>query len=167
MRRIIGKSVVLAVLLSAATASANPPPGVMAFVRDKKLTRYRIALPDLNRDGHPEALVYAVASADGGGQANFCGSGGCLLYVLSLTANGYRKVTAITITRPPIRVLPSMSHGWQDISVRVAGGGINPGYEARLRFNGRSYPSNPSMPPATRKGESGGEEVISVGQGDW
>lgn len=167
MRRIIGKSVVLAALLSAATASASPPPGVMAFVRDKKLTRYRIALPDLNRDGHPEALVYAIASRDGDGQANFCGSGGCLLYVLFLTANGYRKVTAITITRPPIRVLRTMSHGWQDISVQVAGGGISPRYEARLRFNGRTYPSNPSMPPATRKNQPGGKEVISVVQGDW
>jgi hypothetical protein len=45
--------------------------------------------------------------------------------------------------------LPTKTNGWHDIGVFVAGGGINPGYVARLRFNGHSYPSNPSVPPAT------------------
>jgi hypothetical protein len=37
-----------------------------------------------------------------------------------------------------------------DIGVWVQGGGIQPGYEAVLRFNAHEYPKNPSVPPARR-----------------
>jgi hypothetical protein len=62
----------------------------------------------------------------------------------------YRLITRVTITQTPVRVLNSRSHGWHDIGVWVQGGGIQPGYEALLRFNGRTYPTNPSVPPAQR-----------------
>ena len=143
-------------IMSAAPASAVAPPGVIAFVQDHKLTRYRVALSDLNRDGHSEALIYAMATSDGRGNADLCGSGGCNLYVLSLTQAGYREVSNTAITQLPIRVLPSISHGWHDLGVQVAGGGIVPGYEARLGYDGHGYPSNPSVPPAIRlKGNIG------------
>ena len=69
---------------------------------------------------------------------------------LVLTPEGasYRVVTKIRITRPPIRVLATSSHGWHDIGVWVQGGGIQRGYEAKLQFDGKTYPSNPSSPPA-------------------
>lgn len=153
------KAMTAIVLLIATATSAAPPPGVTAFVRDHRLTRYKVALTDLNGDGRPEALVYAMATA-GAGDADLCGSGGCLLYVLSLTAKGYRQVTAVSISRPPIRVLPTRSHGWHDLAVFVAGGGILPGYEARLRFDGRGYPSNPGVLPATRLEGGAGKVVI-------
>jgi hypothetical protein len=149
-------------LASATAASARVPSGVTAFVRDHKLTRYRVALSDLNNDGHPEALIYAMAMADGGGQTDLCGSGGCDLYILSLTRTGYRVVTTTTITQLPIRVLASISHGWHDLGVQVAGGGIIPGYEARLRFDGHRYPSNPSVPPAIRLKGSSGKVLIKA-----
>jgi hypothetical protein len=144
-------------------AQAPIPDGLAASIRDKKLTRYDYALADLNGDGHPEALVYAIASTDGGGQADFCGSGGCWLYVLALRPTGYRRISAISITRPPIRVLSSVSHGWHDLSVLVAGGGILPGYRARLRFDGKTYPLNPGMAPAQPiKGRERGRTVIAA-----
>jgi hypothetical protein len=151
------------IMLPCATAalSAKPPQGVTAFIQDQHLTRYSVALVDLNSDNRPEALIYAMANADGRGQANLCGSGGCDLYVLSLTPTGYRQVTNITITNPPIRVLPTIKHGWHDLGVLVAGGGIISGYEARLRFDGRTYPSNPTVPPATRLKSAAGKQVIS------
>lgn len=143
------------VVLAGALAAVAPPTpeGVAAFVWDKHLTRYRIALSDLNDDGRPEALVYALANDEAaaqGNEANLCGSGGCLLHVLSLTPTGYGRITAISITQPPVRVLPTRSQGWRDLGVRVAGGGILPDYDVRLRFDRRRYPSNPSMPPAVR-----------------
>ena len=152
-------AVVTIALSSIAAAGAVTPPGVAAFVRDHRLTRYSVALVDLNGDGRVEALVYAMDSA-GGRSGDLCGSGGCDLYILSLTATGYRQVADIAITRPPIAVLPTISHGWHDLGVRVAGGGIVSGYEARLRFNGRSYPSNPTIPPATRLEGDSGKVVI-------
>ena len=146
-------------LISAAAANAATPPGVTAFVRDHHLARYTVALSDLNGDGRLEALIYAMATT-GGGDADLCGSGGCKLYVLSLTSTGYRSVTNISISRPPIRVLPMTTNGWHDLGVLVSGGGIIPGYEARLRFNGQKYPSNPSTALATHLKGSAGKVVI-------
>ncbi|QEH96807.1 hypothetical protein [Gluconobacter thailandicus] len=150
-----GAGIMALTILPSTTAIAAYPPGVTAFVRNHKLVRYTTALSDLDGDGHPEALIYALAIADDSQtpepfkEANLCGSGGCLLYVLSLTPTNYRVITKIPIVKLPVRVMSSISHGWHDLGVQVSGGGIIPGYEARLRFDGHSYPSNPSVPPAT------------------
>jgi len=162
MREIFTGTATAIALIVGTVASAATPPGVAAFVRDQKLTRYSLALTDLNGDGHPEALIYAMATTEGGGQSDLCGSGGCDLYVLSLTSTGYQQVTDISISRTPIRVLPTISHGWHDLGVVVAGGGIMHAYEARLRFDGHSYPSNPTTPPATRLRKKAGKTVISA-----
>ncbi|MET4897323.1 hypothetical protein RN629_09160 [Sphingomonadaceae bacterium jetA1] len=141
----------ISLILTMAMATQAPlPAGLAAFIRDKALSRYDYALTDLNGDGRAEALVYAIASTEGGGAANYCGSGGCELYVLSLRPRNYTVISAISITQLPVRVLPTITHGWHDLSVGVAGGGIARGYDARLRFDGRRYPTNPSMPPARR-----------------
>ncbi|MBF0871812.1 hypothetical protein [Gluconobacter japonicus] len=141
-------------------ASAADSAGVTAFIRDRHLTRYSVALSDLNGDKQSEALIYAMATTVGNGQADLCGSGGCTLYVLSLTPTGYRLVTSISVTRPPIRVLSSTTHGWHDLGVSVAGGGITARYEARLRFDGHRYPSNPTVPPETRATGKIGKIII-------
>ena len=60
----------------------------------------------------------------------------------------YKVLTKVSITRPPIRVLAKSSNGWRSLGVWVQGGGIQPGYEAELEFDGKTYPSNPSTPPA-------------------
>jgi hypothetical protein len=104
---------------------------------------YAAAYVDLNGDGAEEAVVYFESRS-------VCGSGGCKLYVLSSRRGFWRRVSGHTITRRPIRVLPTSHHGWRDISVFVAGGGILDGYHAALPFDGTTYPLNPSMPPARR-----------------
>jgi len=109
---------------------------------DDKTTRYLSAFVDLDGDGKNEAIVYLMGDTS-------CGSGGCNTLVLAREGAAWKVVNNITITRPPIRVLSSTSHGWRDISVWVRGGGILPGYEARLSYNGKSYPGNPSVPPAS------------------
>ena len=148
-------------LLGAATSSAKTTPGVVAFVKDHHLTRYSVVLVDLDGDKRPEALIYAMSTIAGGLQSDECGSGGCDLYVLSLTSTGYRQISDISITRPPIRVLPSITRGWHDLGVMVAGGGIINGYEARLRFDGGSYPTNPTVSPAVRVKAVVGKVVIA------
>jgi hypothetical protein len=70
------------------------------------------------------------------------------MLILASEGTSFKVVTETTITRPPIRVLATKSNGWHDISVLVAGGGIQPGYEAELSFDGKTYPSNPSVLPA-------------------
>jgi hypothetical protein len=105
--------------------------------------QFKSAFIDLKDDGRFDALVYISGPL-------WCGSGGCRLVILAPSKSTYRVITATTITWPPIRVLKSKTNGWHDIGVWVQGGGIQPGYEARLPFDGRAYPSNPSMPPARR-----------------
>jgi len=63
----------------------------------------------------------------------------------------------MTITHPPIRMLNGTSNGWHNLGVWVQGGGILPGYEAELRFDGKTYPNNPTVLPAqpAKKGLQG------------
>ncbi len=124
-----------------------------------KTTRYLYCFVDLNGDGTPEAIVYLAGR-------EWCGSGGCPTIILSRSGSSYRVVTWVLITRPPIRVLASASNGWRDLAVWVQGGGILRGYEAELRFDGKTYPINPSIPPAvplTRK--VAGDVVLPTSEG--
>ena len=102
--------------------------------------RYAVAFADLNADGRPEAIVYLLSSA-------YCGSGGCNLLILTPAGRGWRQVSELTIVNPPIRLLASASRGWRDLAATVAGGGAR-AHEVLLAFDGRSYPRNPSVPPA-------------------
>jgi len=115
---------------------------------------FSVAFVDLNNDGEDEAIVYFVGS-------HWCGSGGCNTLVLTRVNTSYRKISTITVSRLPIRVLSTMTNGWKDISVGVSGGGIINGYEARLRFNGKKYPSNPTIAPAKKLENPNGNIVIS------
>ena len=116
----------------------------------EKTTHYAAAFVDLKGDGTHEAIVYLMGP-------NWCGSGGCTSLILAPAGSSYRIITKTTITRLPIRALSTKTNGWRDLAVSVGGGGIQPGYETRLRFNGKKYPSNPSVPPAQklRKKEEG------------
>lgn len=101
---------------------------------------YRRAFVDLNADGKDEAIVYLSGRW-------WCGTGGCPTLILRPKDGSFRLITRVLITRPPIRLLNTTSNGWHDISVLVAGGGVST-HEARLQFNGKGYPMNPSVPPA-------------------
>lgn len=96
-------------------------------------TRFRATLIDLNGDGRREAVVLM----DG---PDWCGSGGCSLWVLTPRGRSWRMVTQATIMNPPIRVLPSRSHGWSELSAMVDDVD-GPHYEARLSVNGRLNPT--------------------------
>jgi hypothetical protein len=125
---------------------------------DDKTTRYVHTFFDLNSDGKDEAIVYLVGR-------EWCGSGGCSTLVLASEASSYKVVTELTVTQLPIRILPGTSNGWCNLGVWVQGGGIQPGYEAELRFDGKSYPENPTVPPARRlERKVTGKIVISASQ---
>ena len=137
----------IAISVVVALATAPLPSAATTFIKQRLgLTHYKNATADLNQDGRPEIFVYATDN---------CGSGGCDLYVLSPKAGTYRIVMLSSITQLPIRMLPTSTRGWRDIGVTVQGGGILVPYMARMRFNGRRYPSNPTVPPAVRVRPSG------------
>lgn len=174
MRLCFGRNVLSAVagvLLCAVTGTGQPVRApaedrrLKSFLQDyakpargsgDKTVRYRRAFIDLSGQRQPEAIVYLNG-------ADWCGSGGCTTLVLARLGLSYRLITKIPITRLPIRVLGTRSNGWHDIGVWVRGGGILPGYEADLSFDGRGYPSNPSVFPSrrSRPGEAG-VVVLSV-----
>lgn len=63
--------------------------------------------------------------------------------------------------RLPVRVLDSRSNGWRDLTVTVQGGGRIEPVEIELAFDGESYPTNPSVPPARPlQGAASGEILI-------
>lgn len=69
----------------------------------------------------------------------------------------------MTVVQLPIRVLESTANGWHDLGVWVQGGGIQPGYEAALSFDGRTYPRNPTVAPARRLEHPKGKILILRG----
>jgi hypothetical protein len=120
---------------------------------DKK-TRYVAAFQDLNGDGVPEAIVQLISG-------EWCGSGGCTLFVLKQKGGAWTEVSRSTISRPPIYVLSNLSNGWHSLGVWVQGGGIQPGYEAELDFDGHAYSLNPTVMPAHRlEGTPQGQVLI-------
>lgn len=106
-------------------------------------TRVRLAQADLDGDRQDEVIVYLEGQS-------WCGSGGCTALVLRRRGASYRIVTSMTIVRLPILVLNQVENGWKSLAVRVGGGGIRP-HEAVLPFNGKSYPTNPSVSPSRRQ----------------
>ncbi len=123
---------------------------------DDRQTQHIAAFVDLNGDGVPEAIVYVSGQ-------KWCGSGGCAALILSQAEGSWSIMTQLSVTRLPIRVLKNSSHGWRDLGVWVAGGGIVPGYEAGLAFDGKKYPGNPTVPPARRLTAGTPGEVVIGG----
>jgi hypothetical protein len=127
---------------AAASASVSRSDTVAGFIQQTlHVSRYNRADADLNGDGRNEVFVYVTDQGS-------CGSGGCNLVILSPQGTSYRVLLRSTVTQLPINLLPTSTHGWRDVGVTVAGGGIIRPYMARLRFNGSRYPSNPTVPPA-------------------
>ncbi len=128
---------------SPAAAQTGDTAGVERFLRaevEDREARYAVAFVDLNRDGRNEAIVHLLSRS-------MCGSGGCVTYVLTPARGGYRSVGRMTVSRTPVRLLATSSHGWRDLSVAYSGGGMRPG-AGRMRFNGTRYPGNPTVAPA-------------------
>ena len=139
----------------APSMAVAPADGAARFITGTlHLRHYRRADVDLNRDGRAETLVYAT-------DADRCGSGGCNLFVLARAGGSWRVVSDVSIARPPVTLLPTTTHGWRDLSVFVAGGGIIPGHAVRLRFDGRRYPGNPTVPPAVPLSGKAGRVLIA------
>ncbi|SHM80009.1 hypothetical protein SAMN05444266_11169 [Chitinophaga jiangningensis] len=102
---------------------------------DSNSRRFNIAVADLNNDGSNEIFV----KLNGG---YFCGSGGCT--VLLLNDQG-TVITKFTVTDTPVSVSANLTNGWKDLLL-PSNGKIHV-----VKYNGKAYPSNPSMQPAAGK----------------
>lgn len=66
----------------------------------------------------------------------FCGSGGCT--VLLLNPEG-ELITKFTVTEYPLLIADTFTMGWKDLILH------SQGKDHLMKFNGKAYPSNPSI----------------------
>jgi hypothetical protein len=147
---------------AAVDASASPTSAPQAEAADPALDKAiaetlgddaestRLVVRTVGEGDRRLALAYLMG-------LNWCGSGGCNLLILRPTAQGWESVGNVSRVSLPVRVLTTTSNGLPDLGVTVSGGGGPPAYEARLTFDGRTYPR---FPPDEAVTDAAGTVVI-------
>jgi hypothetical protein len=110
-------------------------------IEESDEVRYHYNRVDLNGDKKPEVLVFVFGRG-------MCGTSGCGALIFRARGRRYELLTEVGPARNPVIVSQHRSRGWNDLVMFVAGGGILPGYYAVLRFDGKTYPENPTVAPA-------------------
>ena len=88
-----------------------------------------------------------------------CGTSGCSSLILRPSGRSYKILGDIGAHRPPIRLLSTKHYGMPDFSVWVQGGGLQPGYQATVQFDGKEY-GNPTAPPSRKISDRLGQTLI-------
>lgn len=101
--------------------------------------RYYYNKVDLNGDGIDEIFVYLVGPS-------MCGTGGCSGAVFKQGGQEYSLLSKFSLVNNPVIISNSKTKGYRDIVMNVYGGGIE-SFFALLKYNGITYPSNPSIQP--------------------
>ena len=87
---------------------------------------------DLNGDGSNEIMVGLVGPY-------FCGSGGCTQYILDKNGN---VITVFSVADYPVIIGSNKTNDWNDLII------FSGGKNRLVKFDGKKYPSNPSVQPA-------------------
>lgn len=72
----------------------------------------------------------------------FCGTGGCNLLVWDASGGTLREIGDVPISWGPVRLLGERHNGRPVFGSWTQGGGIQPGYERAVRFDGSLYPKS-------------------------
>ncbi|MYL35168.1 hypothetical protein GLW08_03825 [Pontibacillus yanchengensis] len=115
--------------------------------------RYYYNRIDLNDDHNPETFVLLVGPY-------VCGTGGCSALILQKVDKQYKVISKFSLVRNPIIIRDKMTNGWNNILMYVAGGGEEPSYR-ELIFDGKTYPSNPSVQTKIENEEISGVGIIN------
>ncbi|WP_095012973.1 hypothetical protein [Tsuneonella mangrovi] len=170
LRTILPLAAAIGVAACSPSADDNPPPAkaalpasedarlesflIQQFVADAPVS-YRAGRVDLDGDGTDEVLAYV-------GGPMVCGSGGCPLLVLKDDGKDFKVLTQTSVTQLPVGVLDSRTNGMRDLWVTIGGGGAEGG-TVKLAWDGKSYPTNPTVDPATKIAKPG---IEVIGKGD-
>lgn len=100
-------------------------------------TRYYYNRVDLNDDNTPEVLVYISGRS-------ICGTSGCHALLFRKVKGKYELITHFGPARNSIIVSQTKTNGWRDLIFYNVGGGNMSGYYSLCRFDGQTYPSNPT-----------------------
>lgn len=106
--------------------------------------RYYYNKVDLNEDGIPEVFVFIVGPF-------VCGTGGCSATIFKEENGEYKTLSRLSLVRNPVIISNSKTNGYKDLIMYVAGGGIE-SFFAELKYDGSTYPSNPSIQPKVESG---------------
>ena len=102
-------------------------------------TRYFYNFVDLNGDKKNEVLVYVEGFVP-------CGTGGCPFLLLTQNDKGdFEMLNYFSPVRDGVVVSENKTKGWKDLIFQNSGGGIQRSYYSVCRFNGKSYPENPTV----------------------
>jgi hypothetical protein len=75
-----------------------------------------------------------------------CGTGGCRILIFKGVGKNYSLITEMSVSRPPVWVTSTKTQGWSDLIFYNSGGGTKPFYSL-LKFDGKTYPENPTVEP--------------------
>ena len=114
--------------------------------------RYFSSSIDLNGDSRDEIIVHLVGQT-------LCGSEGCDTLVFTPSGTNFQRVATIRLTHTPIRVSQRSTSGWRNLIVSVSGGGVRR-HDTELRYDGESYPSDPTTIPVRRWARTASDIVI-------
>ncbi|WP_425448275.1 hypothetical protein [Dethiothermospora halolimnae] len=121
-----------------------------ALIREFKLYEYKDNIRyyynkvDLNGDGKDEIFVYLVGPI-------VCGTGGCSAVIYREEDDEYILLSKFSLVNNPVIISNNKTNGYKDIIMHVAGGGVKSFY-AFLKYDGNTYPSNPSVQPKLERG---------------
>lgn len=136
-------------VLAKAAASRVPPPSKVA-------SRSVEGVP-----AHPRITFVYMSDR------HWCGSGGCTLLVLVPGETGLTEIGQVTLVHPPVIALDTQTNGMPDLAVSVRGD--NPGDGRKvviLAFDGRTYASNPTVPPARSASPDQIDGEIAISEAD-
>ena len=103
--------------------------------------RYTWDRVDLNGDGTPEVVAQVLGPM-------LCGTGGCPLLIFREPSPGRLElITRMSLFKDPLIVAARPHNGWSELITRVRVD-AGTGYYAELQYDGRTYPTNPSVAPA-------------------
>lgn len=110
----------------------------------KDSIRYFYNKVDLDGDGTPEIFAYIVGP-------NVCGTGGCSAVIYKQEDKDYDLFAKFSLVNNPVIISNNKTKGYRDIIMNVYGGGIE-SFFALLKYDGSTYPSNPSIQPKVESG---------------
>ena len=126
---------------------------VFGLKRGEDKVRYYYNRIDLNNDNVPETFVYLTGPL-------LCGTGGCSGLIFEQVDDQYKMVSRFSLVRTPVIVRDKTTNGWKNIIMYVAGGGMEGRYK-ELKFDGETYPLNPSIQPDVKDIKIKGIGIIS------
>ncbi|KAJ50129.1 hypothetical protein BD780_004236 [Clostridium tetanomorphum] len=112
--------------------------------KGKDKFRYYFNRVQLNDNIEPETFVYLVGP-------QFCGTGGCSAAIFKCENGEYKLLSKVTLVNNPIIITNNFTNGYRDIIMYVSGGGAKEAYSI-IKFDGTSYPQNPSLQPKVSPG---------------